>query len=937
MSRARVGPRSVVLALCASVLLPLCARGAVAVELAGRPLGEYPHFEHVNVFNANEAVSVGVDPSVSTALVDVTCPVYVVAAKTASEWQSDPSLADVRSGGPGTATFAAGSILANIVTVADPDELDADAGTGLGVGYDVVIDVDGDGQLGAPDHIDGAGDEAAFYVVGDTTALGPLPVTAVEYSATGVTPGFEMERIWHPADIGAMGRLPVVIISHGNGHQHTWYDYLQEHLASYGYVVMSHQNNTLPGIDACSQTTLEHTDAFLGQLASIAGGALVGHIDSSRIMWIGHSRGGEGVVRAFDKLGDGEWTSVHYDANDIVLISSIAPTDFLGPGESNPHGANYHLLYGSADGDVSGDPSSLSVNSFSIYERAEGYRQSTYVQGADHNDFNSDGYNDFWGPPGTEIGREEAQQVAKGIYLPLIKHYVESSVPARDYLWRQYERFRPIGVSTGTVVVSEYKVGPANGRFVIDDYQDRLGVTNTSSSGGAVRFSVTGLEESLLKDQNASISIMDPMNGMLRARPEDTTWGAVFQWDTDAYLEFDVVAAARDFAAFECLSLRACQIPRHVNTMVELDDLTFTVTLHDGSGGTSSINIGSYGGGIEEPYQREGGWQTEFETIRIPLDEFLRDGRNLDLGDVTMVRLDFGPSSGSAVGAIGLDDVELVKEDTRGGAEIVFDSAAVADAGGGNGDLLLNPGETADLNVNLRNVGFYPSLGVTATLSTTDPYVSVLDAAAAFGDMPGGGPAQMAQDPFTIQVAPNCPTPHEVSMVMDITDAAGTNWTASFDVVVYTSSQVSGTVTRDGVPEPGVTITWSGPLPGSVLTDANGDYLFGSIAGTYDVVASKGDWLSSAPAVVTIPSSATGVDFAFTTAVISGRVTDLLSGGPVEGATITHTGGLEGSVLTDSSGDYTIAGVYGRPTTLSLAAGHPSYFDSDPQEILQPP
>ena len=41
-------------------------------------------------------------------------------------------------------------------------------------------------------------------------------------------------------------------MSHGNGHNYQWYDHIGRHLASYGYVVMSHENNTGPGSDAAS-------------------------------------------------------------------------------------------------------------------------------------------------------------------------------------------------------------------------------------------------------------------------------------------------------------------------------------------------------------------------------------------------------------------------------------------------------------------------------------------------------------------------------------------------------------------------------------------------------------------------------------------------------------------------------------------------------------
>ena len=635
-------------------------------ELAGRTLGEYPFFEYVKATNEDEPVEVAIDPTRFPEITGQTCDLYVVEAKTAAGWSLDASLTDVRPWGHQTKTFVGTTIQDNTFQVSTADMLDSAAGTGLGVGYDVIFDCDQDGLLGEADYGDGIGDESGFYVVHDTATMGPLATASTQYSVSGVTAGFTWERTWYPADIATMGRLPLIVVSHGNGHQYTWYDYLQQHLASYGYIVMSHQNNTVPGIETCSTTTLEHTDAIIEQQVTIGGGVLSGHIDSDRIVWIGHSRGAEGVARAFDRIYDGTWTPEYYGLDDIVLISSIAPTDFLGTSSSTPHEANHHLLYGSADGDVGGYPSSDIADSFNVYERAEAFRQSTYVHGADHNDFNCCGFDDFDGPPGTAIGRTEAQQVAKGIYLPLIKHYVEGNVPATDFFWRQYESFRPIGVDSATTVVSEYKTGTAAGKFIIDDYQDRQAILGASSSGAPVTYSVQSLYEGLMNDSDGifTFSGIDPMNGMTRARTSDITWGAVFDWSSVAYMEYEVNQSGRDWSDHLFLSFRACQQTRHPLTTAELDDLTFTVTLRDAGGSTSSINFGVFGGGIEEPYQRTGdgdgaGWQNEFETVRIRLTDFQNNGSGLDLTNVEALRFLFGSIFGSAQGRIGVDDVEV--------------------------------------------------------------------------------------------------------------------------------------------------------------------------------------------------------------------------------------------------------------------------------------
>jgi len=331
-----------------------------------------------------------------------------------------------------------------------------------------------------------------------------------------------------------------------------------------------------------------------------------------------------------------------------------------------------HLLYGSADGDVTGKPGSVFSQPFRYVDRAPNFRQSTYIHGADHNDFNCCGLDNFEGPAETEIGREEAQRVAKAVYLALLKHYLEGNVPAKDYLWRQWERFRPIGVAESTTVVNIYTESPETGKFIIDDYQAESAL-HTSSSGGAVSFDVENLLEAFLYDGDGDFewTPSDPMNGMTYGLEEgdDPTRGAIFDWPAGSsrFIEFAIVPEARDVTAYVYLSFRACQGTRHPETTAELGDLTFTVTLRDGSGTTSSINISAYGGGIEEPYQRTGagdgaGWQNEFETIRIRLTDFLHNDSGLDLTDIVALRFEFGDSFGSSRGRLGLDDVELTTD-----------------------------------------------------------------------------------------------------------------------------------------------------------------------------------------------------------------------------------------------------------------------------------
>ncbi|HVP10064.1 MAG TPA: hypothetical protein VMV94_02635, partial [Phycisphaerae bacterium] len=362
-------------------------------ELAGNSLNAYPYFEFVKAFNQNATIELAIDPTRFPDIVGKTADIYVVVKKTIGQWQLDPALVDVTPGGKLTHTFTGSTIQANRVTVVAAGGLSGLAGTGLGVPFDMVIDTNRNGILDGGDYIDGYGNEAGLYVVNDTSSAGPLAVTNIASydvgTIYGIPSGMTLEDIYYPTNIASMGKLPMVVVSHGNGHNYQWYGHIGNHLASYGYVVMSHQNNTGPGIEQCSLTTCGHTDAFISKLPLIASGILNNHVDTHHIVWIGHSRGAEGVARGYDRITDSppSYTPANYTASDIVLISSMCPTDFLGTASSNPHAANYHLWTGSADADVDGSAGCDLCQTFHLHGRATRYAQSTVIQGAGHGDF----------------------------------------------------------------------------------------------------------------------------------------------------------------------------------------------------------------------------------------------------------------------------------------------------------------------------------------------------------------------------------------------------------------------------------------------------------------------------------------------------------------------------------------------------------------------
>ncbi|MEM1181814.1 MAG: hypothetical protein AAGM22_25945 [Acidobacteriota bacterium] len=665
-------------------------------ELAGHSLTAYPFFEYVKAINFDTSIEVAIDPTRFPAIGGQTCDIYVVAAKSTLQWNANNTLTDVTPGGLQTQTFSSVDIQSNTVLVVGPNQLSANAGLGLGVGYDVVLDCNQDGLLNGADYIDGRNNESGFYRVHDTTALGPEAVTELTYSIAsgfGIPAGFEPQNLFFPTNVAGVvaatgENLPLVIVSHGNGHWYEDYDHIGNHLASYGYVVMSHRNNTVPGTVTASTTTLAHTDALIDALttgAIVGAGALTGNVDFDRIVWIGHSRGAEGVAIAYDRMFDATYTPVNYDTSDIKLISSMLPTDFQGTAVANPHDANYHLWTASGDSDVSGaavcGPGYQLCRTYHLHGRATGNRQSTTVQGTGHAWFhNGGGFAWFTGP--CSIGMANTHLVQLGYFLPLVKRYVNDNIPSLDFLTRQYESFRPMGVPAADPCIqvsNEYLDATPNTAsnpqktIVIDDYQTNF-ATGTSSIGAPVTFSVTNLTEGLLNDTNTDFAwtSTDPFNGATQGGSTDgltvrSDWerGVVFDWNgSNLFYEWQIPVGERNFTDNLYLSFRGAQGTRHPNTLAVLGDLTFSVTLRDGqtSPATSTISIGAFGGGFEQPYQRSGGWHNEMETIRIRLTDFLNNGAGLDMTDIVAVRLDVGPTHGSSEGRIVIDDLMLTND-----------------------------------------------------------------------------------------------------------------------------------------------------------------------------------------------------------------------------------------------------------------------------------
>lgn len=637
-------------------------------ELVGVPTVGFPEFTYVQAFNAGDTVQIGIDTHRLGDVAGLSIDAYVVAHRNADAWQQDQTLVSVN-GGPISLTPSAGTRGMNIVEV-DAGGLPGFTGTAqLGIGYDLVLDVDRNGLLDGHDYIDGGRDQAGFYVMPNLTMRGPYATTKASFNGAGQ---FRRQEIYYPSEVDGLGELPLVIVSHGNGHSYLWYEHIGQFLSSWGYIVSSHENETGPGIQTASESTLDNTNLFLTSLDVIAGGGLEGHVDARNIVWIGHSRGGEGVVWAYNQLVNGAPFPVVFSAADIKLVSSIAPTDFLGTGVSDPLDVPYHLWTGGADADVDGCAQSDIAQTFHLHDRAQGERMSISLHGVGHGDFHSDFGSSSVATGLCQVGRTRTHRVMKGYLLPLIDSVLYDNAHSREYLWRQYESFRPIAANSSPCIVADlmYRPDPKLERFVLDDFQSNP-ETDRSSSGGLVSWDVADLVEDRLDDRNITFTgnTGERFNGLTLASATDDSKGLVFEYGafSSNFIRFELPDPAPDLSRLNFLSFRACQITRNMLTSAMGGDQDFTVMLSDDQENSSEIRISAYGGGIEQPYRRRGcgagiGWTSEWETIRIPLIDFTASGRGLDLGALRSVSFRFGAEHGSDVGRLGLDEIEFTSK-----------------------------------------------------------------------------------------------------------------------------------------------------------------------------------------------------------------------------------------------------------------------------------
>lgn len=147
---------------------------------------------------------------------------------------------------------------------------------------------------------------------------GPCLVKTVEYYCPVATYG--KYRIWYPSDMDADKQYPLVIMVNGSGTPSSKYEYVFEHLASWGFIVAGNEDS-----GAWDGKSSDITLSFILSLKENSQSIFYQKIDTSKIGIGGHSQGAVGVYNAVTEYHTGQYYRAAYLASctELALAQSL--------------------------------------------------------------------------------------------------------------------------------------------------------------------------------------------------------------------------------------------------------------------------------------------------------------------------------------------------------------------------------------------------------------------------------------------------------------------------------------------------------------------------------------------------------------------------------------------------------------------------------------
>jgi hypothetical protein len=459
--------------------------------------------------------------------------------------------------------------------------------------------------------------------------------------------------------VAAGGPFPLVVFLHGQqiasipGYE--GYDYLGELLASHGFIVASIDGRSLLNatIKSRGEHVREHLRRFVARNATGSGSFLEGEMDLSRVTVVGHSRGGESVVAAY------EWQRVDPDPGYTVIgVVAIAPVQFIGAYSFEPpilihlRDAAYQIIHGAKDCDV------CDFQGYRQYDRAadiravgETLKSLVFVKDANHNFFNT-----VWESlEGSDCGSSpvlsgnKARDLAKVYIHSFLQVVVKGNDEFRGYLTGEVAN--PV---SNTTVALDFQA-PGSEFITVDDFEELPGDPHdklVNTLGGKVRS-----KNMTYQEQRFAQSETSPRNTY-----KGETYGAYLLWSvkTSKFIEKAPKGGPIDPGSLDNLSFRVGQIFRSSGSPNPPGaNQDFFVRLKDASGNRSpKVKVSDFAP-IHPPFpslysSTSCGTKTVMNVVRIPLDAFT----GIDLTAIKKIQFRFKPIS---TGEIVMDDLRFSK------------------------------------------------------------------------------------------------------------------------------------------------------------------------------------------------------------------------------------------------------------------------------------
>lgn len=438
-------------------------------------------------------------------------------------------------------------------------------------------------------------------------------------------------------------------------------EYLAAHLASHGFIAVSINLNgrfdpaTAEGELVSPASSFVSCRPFVADQAAIAhrGLTILRHIrelgsknsadpffqnkiDLDKIALIGHSRGGEAVVNAYD-INKGLPAA---DRANIKALVSIAPTDFRNITLDVP----YLVFIGSDDGDVA------DLQGLRLYDRAQPPKQMIWIVGAIHNYFSS---NWHWqdevlaAPPVTRL---QHQDIAKGYCNAFLQQYVNNlffhkTPNGIEKIQSFFTGERMLNALQGTGVEIHH-ASQLLGALVVDSFEDVPPDRGLNSLG-----------ESVITSDIATFDELDLHNLTSVCGTNLPNW---FHDTHGLRLEWSVITARYTTA----LGSRSVLNYDHLSFRVGQDNLVgapqdFKVRITDSSGKDAVLKISDFGR-IARPRTKtlSSGAMTMsvLSSIRLSLDKFKEANPALNLGVLASISFEF---SERPAGKLVFDNIEF--------------------------------------------------------------------------------------------------------------------------------------------------------------------------------------------------------------------------------------------------------------------------------------